>query len=36
MNYYVGLSDFFDLDQKGINYALFTQYDHTQGPLSLV
>ena len=33
MNYYVGLSDFFDLDQKGINYALFTQYDHTQGPL---
>ena len=33
MNYYVGLSDFFDLDQKGINFALFTQYDHTQGPL---
>jgi iron complex outermembrane receptor protein len=33
LNYYVGLSDFFDSDQTGINYALFSQYDHTQGPL---
>ena len=36
LNYYVGLSDFFDLDQKGINYALFTQYDHTKDRLDLV
>ena len=33
MNYFVGLSDFFDNDKKGVNYAVFTQYDHTQGPL---
>ena len=33
MNYFVGLSDFFDNDKTGINYALFSQYDHTQGPL---
>ena len=33
LNYYVGLSDFFDSEQNGINYALFSQYDHTQGPL---
>ena len=33
MNYYVGLSDFFESDKNGINYALFSQYDHTQGPL---
>ena len=33
LNYYVGLSDFFDSNQTGINYALFSQYDHTQGPL---
>lgn len=33
LNQYVGLSDFFSKDQKGINYAFFYQYDHTQGPL---
>ena len=33
MNYFVGLSDFFNNDKTGINYALFSQYDHTQGPL---
>jgi len=33
LNQYVGLSDFFSDDQKGINYAFFYQYDHTQGPL---
>lgn len=33
LNYYVGLSDFFDSEKDGINYALFSQYDHTQGPL---
>ena len=33
LNYYVGLSDFFDSEQNGINYALFAQYDRTQGPL---
>ena len=33
MNYFVGLSDFFDSDKEGVNYALFSQYDHTQGPL---
>ncbi len=33
MNYFVGLSDFFDNDKAGVNYALFSQYDHSQGPL---
>ena len=33
LNYFVGLSAFFDSDQSGINYALFTQYDKTEGPL---
>ena len=33
LNYFVGLSDFFDNDKTGINYALFSQYDHTEGPL---
>lgn len=33
LNNFVGLSDFFDSDQSGINYALFTQYDKTEGPL---
>lgn len=33
INQYLGLSDFFSKDQKGINYALFYQYDHSQGPL---
>lgn len=33
LNYYVGLSDFFNTDKNGVNYAIFSQYDHTQGPL---
>lgn len=32
LNHFVGLSDFFESDQNGINYALFTQYDDTEGP----
>jgi iron complex outermembrane receptor protein len=33
LNYYVGLSDFFNSDKSGVNYSFFSQYDHTQGPL---
>ncbi len=33
LNHYLGASDFFDSEQNGINYALFSQYDRTQGPL---
>ena len=32
-NHYLGLSDFFDNDKTGINYAFFSQYDNTLGPL---
>ena len=33
LNHYIGLSDFFNSDKKGINYAFFSQYDNTLGPL---
>ena len=33
LNHYIGLSDFFNNDKTGINYALFSQYDFTLSPL---
>ena len=33
MNHFVGLSNFFESKQNAVNYALFSQLDHTKGPL---
>jgi len=32
VNYFVGLSDFFESDRNGVNYAIFSQFDRTKGP----